>query len=338
MSGKIIPKSGKTRAKGRSSHRLLAAAIGACVLGLTAAQAHAGLTTDNILVNNFGDTSGTPNIQEYTPAGTLVQTYTGTGYDWEGATVTPSGLLVTTRRHIAAQPTSANGINVFDNTGTQVATFGTPEISSTKYPGDISVFADNTLAVSDQNNGTHVIRKYSLAGVHLGDITLPVVGGVNDTTFGSTISPTNTLWMSDPGDGKLYEVNESGTLLSNLSLPFLPLDMIVAPDSTLWVTENHSSTIHHLQPLTSTTFNALTSITAGFEALGIAMDSGGDILVTGPSATTVERYSTTTGFVNSFSISSPDSPIFLNVVPVPEPGAMALMLLAVPALLRRRRA
>jgi len=73
----------------RFSFALVALALAA----VAAPSAHAQLNPGDILLNNL-----ISNVQRYSPAGTLLNTYTGTGTNYEGASVTPSGNIVTTRR------------------------------------------------------------------------------------------------------------------------------------------------------------------------------------------------------------------------------------------------
>jgi hypothetical protein len=127
-----------------------------------------------ILLNNI---SGS-NVQRYSPAGVLEQTYTGTGTDWEGASLTPDGNLV------SAFNTPNAGINLFNPAGTQT---GTSAATSSGFTGDVSVFADGTLALNDQS--TQDVQFFSQTGTLLSTVSLP--GGTNP--FGSTVGTDNIL-------------------------------------------------------------------------------------------------------------------------------------------------
>src|SRR5450432_3432941 len=70
-----------------------------------------------ILVNNLLSS----NVQRYSSTGVLEQTYTGTGTDWEGASLTPDGNLVTSYR--LKNGKVSPGIDIFNPAGTQIASF-----------------------------------------------------------------------------------------------------------------------------------------------------------------------------------------------------------------------
>src|SRR5262245_7685550 len=75
-----------------------------------------------------------------TPDGAQVWTTTGgAGSGWVGAAITPGGHVISTFR------TPTWGLNVFDASGVNIATFVTPQLQNSF--GDVNVFADGTLAV-----------------------------------------------------------------------------------------------------------------------------------------------------------------------------------------------
>src|SRR5207249_2543642 len=137
------------------------------------------------------------------------RSFTGTGGSWFGASLTPDGMLVTTRR------TPTTGVNVFSLTVGQVSTFETPEVA---FPADVSVFADGTLAVSDQSTSglAGKVELYTSSGSHVGTISLPLSTGQKDP-FGSTVAPDNTLWVADQLGHRICHFSEDGALLDNLT-------------------------------------------------------------------------------------------------------------------------
>ena len=71
--------------------------------------------------------------------------------------------------------------------------FSTPEVS---IPGDVSVFRNGTLAISDQSNS---IVLYSQNGTFQGNITHPILD--TGSPFGNDMGPDDTLWVALIGNG-----------------------------------------------------------------------------------------------------------------------------------------
>src|SRR5687767_6943465 len=118
--------------------------------------AHAQIPAGELLLNMY--TSG--RIERFRPDGTHVWTSTGgTGSQWEGCSYTPQGRVVTTRR------SPDHGVNVFDSNGAQVHSFTTPQVNFV--PGDVSVFSDGTIAVTDQVGKVHL---YTESGAFISTI------------------------------------------------------------------------------------------------------------------------------------------------------------------------
>src|SRR5882724_3094420 len=126
--------------------------IGLAVFSLAdVAASAAAFVPGEILLNNF-----TGNVQRYSSTGVLVQTYTANGDEsWEGASLTPEGNLVTSYRN------PSSGVHLFNPAGMQIGSFPTGGGAT----GDVSVFADGTLAVNDQEN--NVVQLFSQAGTLL---------------------------------------------------------------------------------------------------------------------------------------------------------------------------
>ena len=109
-----------------------------CTLGVLAVAAFDALAQvfqpGEILVNNFGNATNptAPNVQRYSLAGGLVQTYTstapgtGSGTVWRGAALTPDGNLATT--YASPNDTTTPGVNIFRPDGSLLITFPTPGV------------------------------------------------------------------------------------------------------------------------------------------------------------------------------------------------------------------
>ena len=258
----------------------------------------------DVLVNNFNG----GNIQRYDSAGNLQQTYTGSGGLWYGAAITPQGNIATVRRSPVA------GVNVFNQVGVQILTFDAPAIN---IPGDISVFADGTMAISSQLGGT--VEFYSSTGAHLRSVSGP------NQPFGSAVGPDGTLWVGGVGGVGFgfKHFNEDGTLLGSFSTSFMPGDVVVdSLDGTLWVAERHSSAVAHLD--TSGAMLGSFAVDFSFYFDGIAMAPDRTFYLVDENDPRVLHYSETGTLLSSFAIASPNVPLFVAVVP--EPSSCMLLI------------
>jgi DNA-binding beta-propeller fold protein YncE len=270
-----------------------------------------------ILIDNFQ--SG--NIQRYDNAGNLLQTYTGSGGLWTGASLTPQGFIATARR----SPTA--GVDILNPNGTQFLTFDTPAVN---VPGDISVFADGTMAIGSQLSST--IEFYSSTGIHLRSVSGP------NQPYGSTIAPDGTLWVGGVGGVgfgfKHYK--EDGTLLGSFSTSFMPGDVVADPhDGTLWVTEREDSAVAHLDA-SGTLLNSF-SVDFSFAFDGIAMAPDQTLYLVDQTDPRVLHYSEAGSLLDSFTMTSSDGPVFITVIPEPTTfsfGILCSALLIRPALRR----
>ena len=237
--------------------------------------ASAGTIDDgDLLVCGFGDPSS---IGHYRTDGTLVTVFLGTGVRWEGATLTPDGEVVTTRR-------STDGVNVFDQDGNETRTFDTPQV--TFVCGDISAFSDGTLAVSDQGGD---IDLYTPQGVY---VTTFVANGLS-RAFGSFVDGKDNLWVADPrgigqDDGAVYRFARDGTLLDSFTLNWEPADLIVAPDGTLWVGERNEGRVMHITATGDPIGSFATSVSGVLDAIAMGLD--GTLWVGGESDRRVLHY------------------------------------------------
>ncbi len=297
------------------------------LLALCCQTARAQFSPGDILLDNLRGS----NIQQYSSSGTLKHTFTGSGYLWEGASLTPSGDLVTTFRSTDKAGAGLSGVDVFNPAGTQLISFTTPQIS---FPGDVSVFPDGNFAVSDQT--TPAIQIYSPSGALVRTI---VPTGLRDPYGNTTMSKDGTLWVADIGSNELFNLSEAGALLQAVPLTFSPDDLVVATDGTLFVSGDDDE-VYHLSATGSVLGSFATPID---ELVGIGLAPDGSLWLTGANDSNMYNYSTTGTLLGEFPISSPNDPLFLTVVPgaAPEPSTFALLVVVAVGLLAygwRRRA
>ena len=207
-----------------------------------------------ILVDEFGSSS----IQRYSATGSLLQTFPGTDAQFVGASLTPDGNLVTTFRN------SPPGIAIFNPSGTLITSFFAGPNSA---PGDVSVFADGTLAVN--GIGNDIVQFFSQAGALLQTVSLPGI----TTPFGSTVGSDGILYVAGLTSNNLARVSSGGVSLGNVSLGFAPGDLVMNPvDGTLWVSGRDNNLVEHIT-ITGTVLGSFATGFSGlFDGIGLAPD------------------------------------------------------------------
>jgi hypothetical protein len=246
-------------------------------------------------------------LQQYRPNGMLIQSFFPEGFrTFEGATITSRGKLVTTHRG----PTP--GINIFDADGNEVS-FATPDVS---LPGDVSVFADGTLAVNDQGDG---VKLYSQTGNFLGAISHSSLDAGVSSPFGSVIGPDDTLWVALFSYGTA-RFSRSGEFLGSFDPPFEVQDLAVDPvDGTHWI-PSPTGRLHHFTQGGVELSSFMTAATPPF-LRGVAVAADQSIYVTSQNSSSVYHYSPSGTLLDSFNVGM--GTIFMSVATVPEPSAFA---------------
>ncbi|MCP3915911.1 MAG: hypothetical protein GY711_10185 [bacterium] len=134
----------------------------ALVLAATASARPAQVEAGDILVNVLSPGG----LKHLRPDGTLVRSSSGApGSTWQGASLSAAGHWVTTDRSPVPR------VVFLEPGGGEVRSFACPEVH---LPGDVVVFADGTVAVSDF--GADDVDVYSPSGTHLLSITTPGMG------------------------------------------------------------------------------------------------------------------------------------------------------------------
>ena len=289
------------------------------LLRATPARAAAFVPGEILVPEFFGNS-----VQRYSATGTLLQTFTGTGTGWEGASLTPAGNLVT------SYGSSGSGVDIFNPSGTQITTFFA---TGNAFRGDVSVFANGTLALNDQINNT--VQFWSQAGVLLQTVSLPGLAH----PFGNTVGSDGILYVAGLDSSSLARVSAGGVSLGNVSLMFQPGDLVMNPvDGTLWVSGNFDDRAYHITTTGTVLGSFATGLTGSFESIGLAPDNN-SLYVTTESSTVVKHFNLSGGLLGSFALTSPNTPVFITVVPnaAPEPGSAALLLGGCALLAARRK-
>jgi streptogramin lyase len=284
-----------------------------CVVALavTGGQAGAGFSEGDLIINGFGSSSNS-SIGQYAPDGTLLTIYLGTGSHWEGASLTPGGRVVTTRR-------SSVGVNIFDPDGSQVFTFNTPEV--TFVPGDVNVFSDGVLAVNDQEGNVDL---YTQEGVYITTYTGPNMV----RALGGFVDSDDNLWIGDTravgaNNGAIYKFARDGTLLDQFELDWEPGDLVVVEDGTIWASDRNNLTVMHLSATGALIDSFMTAVQGEFNT--IAVDLDGTIWAGGQTAHEIFHYSPDGVFLDSLPLTHPGgSPVFMTVVSTTPSPTVAL--------------
>jgi streptogramin lyase len=258
-----------------------------------------------ILLNNFD----AGNVQRYTQTGTLTKTYTATGApDAEGAAVTPDGKVVTT----ASNSITASTVNIFYPDGTLATSFSA---GPNTIPGDVSVFADGTLAIIDQDNTT--VQFFSQIGTLIRTVTLPAGSG----PFGSTVGTDNVLYVANTDGSGFERIKADGTDLGTVALSFHPADIVMSPaDGTLWINDFFAAVIHHVKT-DGTEIGSFpaTGLSGAGSGIGITPD-GTSLYVTRMSSAVIRHYDLAGNTLDDITITNPSNPLFLTVTGPPPPN------------------
>jgi sugar lactone lactonase YvrE len=250
------------------------------------------------------------------------KTFTGTGTNWAGNSLTPAGNLVT------AYTNPSPGIDIFSPDGTQITTFSTPMLTSS--PSDVSVFPDGLLAITQAHSANAVVE-YTQTGTYVRTISIT---GAQDVV-GNAVAPDGTLWAADWEAGKIYELSETGTLLRTITTGN-PTDVAFAPDGSFWESPTDGGGVNHFS---STGTNLGGFSTPGNEnSMGIAVAPDGKsvYVIQGQFISNTCHYSTTGVLLGELPGTGPISDGLLTVV-VPEPTSMSIILIATVGLAGRRR-
>ena len=283
--------------------------------------ARAAFQQGDILLNLFGGP-----LQQYRADGTVVNSYTGPGSAWEGATPIGNDKLVTTRR----SPTP--GINIFDTNG-NISTFN---LEAGTTPGDVSVFSDGTLAISDQNGR---VLFYSQAGAFIKSVTHPDFS--SRSPFGSAVASDDTLWIAAPdkpfpNSSALYHFSSDGSFLGKMELPFTAYEVAIDPtDGTFWLPKFSGATLYNFSSNGLELSHFTTLIGHGF--ISVAASNDGTVFVSGSGESSIYHYSRSGELLGSFSVGTPGRPLFMNIVTVPEPSTSLLAIIAIGSFLPVRR-
>jgi streptogramin lyase len=213
------------------------------------------------------------------------------------------------------------GVNIFRPDGTQVASFGTPTITS-DFPGDVSVFADGTLAISDQLGDA--IHMYDQSGHFVRTVNVPA----GTHPLGSTVGADGILYVAGLFAKDILRIEADGTQLGSIALGFGPGEVVRAADGTLWVSDSSSGDAVHIKTDGTVLLSFAIGLGPSGDFLGLALaPDGNSLYVTRTTSTVVKQFDLSGSQIGQFDIVDPANPTFLTAASssaAPEPSGLAL--------------
>ena len=303
-------------------------AIGTLLASITQGRATAMVfQPGEFLLNNYIAGS----IQRYSPDGTYLQTYQGTGNTNVVAALTADGRLVVASSGGVARAT----VDIFAADGTRLTTF---PLNSSYVPTDVDVFPDGTLAII---GGPNKVEYWTQTGVFIRTASSSLLAPT-----GSTIGSDGLLYVGGSNSFNVVKLASNGsfvgafnTLLSGNA--FRPEDIVMNPvDGTLWVSATgviggYDGWIYHM---TTSGVEISSFVTTGIGAPStIALATDHKSLYVGAFGSPVVQHYDLTGTLLGSVNFDHSTPFRLIVVPAPEPGAFALLGLGTLLLAARRR-
>ncbi|MCP3916323.1 MAG: hypothetical protein GY711_12270 [bacterium] len=252
---------------------------------LLAASAQAQVLEGEILLNTYGTSGGQcPGLWHYRPDGTLVSSATsGSANRWSGAAIDTNGNWLTTYR-------VPSRIATFSPDGVELSVVPTPEVQT---PYALGVFADGTIAVSDQ---TGDVELYTPAGTHVATYTAP--GLVQPLT--PAIDATDELWVSDYNGSSIHHLGRDGTPLGTIDVGTEEVSGIdFASDGSLWTVVYNTGLVRHYSrdgALLGTIFTGVGGVG------GIAVGLDGTLWLTGIGSNALFNYGQDGTLLSQFPI------------------------------------
>ena len=224
----------------------------------------------------------------------------------------PMGITFDSSGNVYVTDSGNNRISKFNSSGSFVAQFGS---SGNGYFNDLEgIGQDSSGNVWLLSAGDNNVEEFSSSGVYMSQFSLGAFGLIQIPS-GLAVDPNNNLWVTDLYGG-IQEYSPTGTLgvslttsgsncsAGNINYPNSPTF-----DSAghLWVIQNGNQCVEEF----SATGTIMQSFSRGsdFSGVALAFDGSGNLWVSDDGASTsIDEFSSTGSFINSFSVATSAGP------------------------------
>lgn len=257
--------------------------------------------------------------REYTPSGSLVQSYLGYYLDVAaGSAVSPSGMLAMGLGSYLP-PTVA----IFNAAGTNTSNISLPNFTALDAIPNVTYFPDGTLAVAELNQST--IDEFNTS---LNEIRTFSTSGSN--SVGMTVDPWSDDLVVATRSGQVDYFTEAGSLVDSFNLGFSPGQLQISPlDDTMWVIDTNG-VVHHLSSSGNPLGQFSTAFISDMIPQGLALAANDQsVYVSAQNYQNVLQYNFDGDEIGSLYVGPGQAIGLLSVVPVPEPVSALFVLGAV---------
>lgn len=182
------------------------------------------------------------------------------------------------------------------------------------FSSDLDVFSDGVIAICSRLEGLLLFQDN---GTPLGTY---FPAGMNSPN-GLQIQDDDTVWIADimninnPADGRIWHLDRNGSVLSTFPTTFDATDVAMAPDGTLWVSDNAGRLVNFdTQGNIRHEFDAQI-VTPEKDLWSLAVTGDGLVWAAGHYDITMRGYANDGSVVSSFNMHTDAKPSFMRVIP-----------------------
>lgn len=207
--------------------------------------------------------NGNSRIQSFTPDGEFVRAFGSEG-DGDGQFRRAIGIATDTDGKIHVTDDARPVVQVFDAEGTFVRAFGQPGDGPGGLVHATGIDVDERGHVFVADFEAARVQEFDPEGQVVGEYRLPGAAGTNGTPEGVVALPDGRVWVTDYRGGAVVQLpaEPTGPDVDDLPDPALvagdvgsgdgalqaPVDLAVAPDGTLVVTDQQAGTVQRFAP------------------------------------------------------------------------------------------
>lgn len=226
-------------------------------------------------------------VRRFNSAGVFQNSWSTTGV--------PSGIAVDSTPSVYVTDETSNLVRKYNATGTAGITW-----STTGNPLAIGIDSGNAVYVLDDDND--LVRKYTNTG------TAGITWSVDSDSVNMAVAPDGSVYVvTDPDDNQIAKYTGLGAAGSpaNFSAATFPEQTIYATNSTVYLSGLEAEVRHY----TTAGVEATTTSISPALANGIAVTSGGTLLVGDVSNKTIHTFGTTVASVGTVTVTPAATPV-----------------------------